>query len=63
MEKESKRYTKAQKEAYERYMEKNDLVKLGIWVKREQKTQYQKDAKNAGKSLNQYVIDKLEGRE
>ncbi len=63
MEKENKRYTHAQKEAYERYVEKNDLVKLGIWVKRKQRKKYQQDAYNAGKSLNQYVIDKLEGRE
>lgn len=57
------KYTEAQKEAYGRYVEKNDLVTLSIRIPRKKRDKYHEQAHRQGKSLAKYVTDILDGRE
>jgi len=53
------KYSKAQGTAVKKYKEKNDLVQMRIWVPREEKESYERAAVAEGKSLTQYVRDRL----
>lgn len=53
-------YSKAQKESFHKYLEKNDLVVMAIRIPRKKRRQYQLAAARAGKSLVQYITDILD---
>lgn len=58
---ERKYNTEAQKRAFAKYKEKNDLVTISVRVPREKRTQFHVAAIKSGKSLTQYLIDLIEG--
>lgn len=53
-------YTKAQAEAAKKYL--NNLDEIRIRVPKGKKEEYKQKAEAEGKSLNQYIIDKIEGQ-
>ncbi len=54
----SGKYTEAQKNATLRYLDKWAIIK--VRVSEEKKEEYRQKANNAGKSMNQFIIDLLE---
>lgn len=54
-------YTKAQAEAVKKYL--NNLDEIRIRIPKGKKEEYKKMAEAEGKSLNQFIIDCIEGRE
>jgi len=54
-------YTKAQAKASAEYLKKLDDIR--IRVPKGKKEEYRQKAEAEGKSLNQYIIDKIEGQE
>lgn len=52
------KYTKAQKEATERYMKDKHTIR--VVVTKEKAKEYKGKAEKAGKSLSQYIIDCVE---
>ena len=57
----SGKYTEAQKNATLRYLDKWAIIK--VRVSEEKKEEYRQKANNAGKSMNQFIIDLLENAE
>lgn len=56
------RYSEAHNKATQRYIKKAyDEIK--IRVPKGKKEEYRQKAETEGKSLNQYIVDKIEGRE
>ena len=53
-------YSEAQIRAYEKYENKFDSIKLRVPAGK--KEEYKQAANAEGKSLNQYIIDCIEGR-
>lgn len=54
-------YTKAQAKASAEYLKKLDEIR--IRVPKGKKEEYKQMAERSGKSLNQFIIDKIEGQE
>lgn len=54
-------YTKAQALASAKYHKNQDEIK--VRVPKGKKEAYRQMAENSGKSLNQFIIDKIEGQE
>lgn len=54
-------YTKAQAKASAEYLKKLDEIRIRI--PKGKKDEYKQMAKSSGKSLNQFIIDKIEGQE
>ena len=52
-------YTKAQAKASAEYLKKLDEIR--IRVPKGKKEEYRQKAESEGKSLNQYIVDKIEG--
>lgn len=55
------KYTEGQKNATANYMKDKHTIR--VVVTKEKAEEYKKLAEAAGKSLNQYIIDKIEGQE
>ena len=55
------KYTDAQKKATNEYMKKMHTIR--VVVTKEKAEEYKQLAKAEGKSLNQFIIDKIEGQE
>lgn len=55
------KYTKAQAKASVEYLKKLDEIR--IRVPKGKKDEYKRMAEESGKSLNQFIIDKIEGQE
>ena len=55
------KYTDAQKKATNEYMKKMHTIR--VVVTKEKAEEYKQLAKAEGKSLNQFIIDKIEGNE
>lgn len=53
------KYTKAQASASKKYDDKMDIIR--IRVPKGKKEEYKAKADAEGKSLNQYIIDRIEG--
>ena len=53
-------YTKAQAKASAEYLKKLDEIR--IRVPKGKKDEYKKNAEAEGKTLNQFIIDKIEGQ-
>jgi len=54
-------YTKAQAKASAEYLKKLDEIRIRI--PKGKKDEYKQMAESSGKSLNQFIIDKIEGQE
>ncbi len=55
------KYTESQKIATEKYMKDKHTIR--VVVTKEKAAEYKALAEFSGKSLNQYIIDKIEGQE
>lgn len=55
------KYTQAQAQATKKYLA--NLGEIKIRIPKAKKDEYKRMAEEAGKSLNQFIIDKIEGRE
>ena len=55
------KYTKAQAKASAEYLKKFDEIR--VRVPKGKKAEYSAEAKKSGKSLNKFIIDKIEGQE
>lgn len=53
-----KKYTEAQRRASDNYMQDKHVIR--VVVTKEKAEEYKKRAADAGKSLNQYIIDIIE---
>lgn len=52
--------TKAQKEATDRYIDKNDLVEIKFRVSKDKRNEYKNKILELGYSMNQFIIEAIE---